>query len=290
MTQATRWNRTELYALKDALVVAVREMGRWASAFAEQARAGEGSLGVSSKSSPGDVVTFADAELQRRLVALLTPLAPEVGFLGEEGLSELRPGASNWVIDPIDGTHNFVRGYPGFAVSVALVDGARPILGVIYDAVDDSVLWAIEGEGAYAGEERLDRRRSARELDPGNPIEHALISSNFTSASAANPIDQALFLEMVQRAAGARSSGSACRDFVGLARGRFDLFWQIGLQPWDVAAGMIILREAQGAVAFAGDEEASEAWLTSSGLGVFAGDPALVALVRGRYLELSARG
>ena len=272
--------------LKDVLVPAVRELGHWARDFAERARHGDGSLEVSSKSSPGDVVTFADAELQRRLVALLTPLAPEVGFLGEEGLRELRPDAANWVIDPIDGTHNFVRGYPGFAVSVGLVEGGRGVLGVIYDAVDDSVLWAVEGEGAYCDGVRLDRRVSARALDPANPIEHALISSNFTSASARNPVDQALFMEMVQRAAGARSSGSACRDLVGLARGRFDLFWQIGLQPWDVAAGMVILREAHGAVRFAGDEESSEAWLSSNGLGVFAGDPALVELVRSRYLEL----
>ncbi|TVR92248.1 MAG: hypothetical protein EA416_07555, partial [Trueperaceae bacterium] len=117
-----------LLALKDVAGAHARALGRWATAFAAQASAGDGDLGQTTKTSPGDMVTFADAEVQRRLVVALREAAPEVGFVGEEGLDEAEPGAPTWVIDPIDGTHNFVRGYPGFCVSIGLVVDEEAVL------------------------------------------------------------------------------------------------------------------------------------------------------------------
>jgi len=255
-----------LLALKDVASAHARALGRWATTFAERARSGDGDLGQTTKTSPGDMVTFADAEVQRRLVVALREAAPEVGFVGEEGLDESVPGAPTWVIDPIDGTHNFVRGYPGFCVSVGLVVDDEAVLGVIYDASEDAVYWAVRGGGAWREAERLTRGEA-------HAMSHALISSNFTAASARSPRDQAVFAELARRSAGVRSSGAACRDFCHFAAGRTDLFWQFGLKAWDVAAGVVLVREAGGAFVFAG---APTDWLRAPGLTVFAGEPGLV--------------
>jgi myo-inositol-1(or 4)-monophosphatase len=260
------FDRDRLLALKDVAAQHARELGRWARSFAERARAGDGDLGVSHKTSPGDVVTFADAEVQRRLVSALGEVAPGVGFVGEEGLDASVPGAPTWVIDPIDGTHNFVRGYPGFCVSIGLVVDGDSVLGVIWDSVDDAVYWAVRGEGAWRDDARL-RRPEPR------PLEQALVGTNFTSTSARSPVDQAVFYEIVRRAAGVRESGACCRDFCHFVSGRTDLFWQFDLKAWDVAAGVCLVREAGGLVVFG---DAPDDWVHAPGLAAFAGEPALV--------------
>lgn len=261
------YDAPRLLALKDVASERARALGRWARDFAARARAGDGDLGVSSKTSPGDVVTFADAEVQRRLVASLRAAAPEIGFVGEEGLDESTPGAPTWVIDPIDGTHNFVRGYPGFCVSIGLVVEGDSVLGVIYDSVEDAVYWAVRGEGAWRDDVRL-RRDAPRDLA------HALVGTNFTSNSADTEVDRRVYFEIVRRAAGVRESGACCRDFCHLAAGRTDLFWQFDLRPWDVAAGICLVQEVGGSVSL-GDAPAD--WVRAPGMVLFAGEPDLVA-------------
>jgi myo-inositol-1(or 4)-monophosphatase len=265
-TPPTAFDRDRLLALKDVAAHHARDLGRWARDFAERTRAGDGDLGVSSKTSPGDVVTFADAEVQRRLVTALRAVAPEIGFVGEEGLDESVVGGPTWVIDPIDGTHNFVRGYPGFCVSIGLVVGGDSVLGVIWDSVDDAVYWAVRGEGAHRDGVRL------RRPEP-KALEHALVGTNFTTRSARSPVDRAVFTEIVRRAAGVRESGACCRDFCLFVSGRTDLFWQFDLKSWDVAAGVCLVREAGGAVVFG---DAPDDWVRAPGLATFAGEPALV--------------
>lgn len=255
-----------LIALKDVVGAHARASGRWAAGFAARARAGDGDLGQTTKTTPGDMVTFGDAEVQRRLVTALRAAAPEVGFVGEEGLDESEPGAPTWVIDPIDGTHNFVRGYPSFCVSVGLAVADEVLLGVIYDAGEDAVYWAVRGGGAWRDAERLER-------GPARAMSHALIGTNFTASSARSARDQAVFAELARRSAGVRSSGAACRDFCHLAAGRSDLFWQFGLKAWDVAAGILLVREAGGTFTFA---DAPADWLRAPGLAAFAGEHALV--------------
>jgi myo-inositol-1(or 4)-monophosphatase len=255
-----------LLALKDVVAASARDLGHWARGFAERARLGDGDLEVSAKTTPGDVVTFADAEVQRRLVEVLRAAAPEAGLVGEEGLDAAAPGAPTWVIDPIDGTHNYVRGYPGFCVSVGLVVDGESVLGVIYDSVDDAVYWAVAGAGAWRDGVRLLRGHE-------RPMAQALVGTNFTAASAASAVDQRVFAELARRAAGVRSSGSACRDWCLLASGRSDLFWQFGLKSWDVAAGIVLVREAGGAMVFAG---APADWVRAPGLAAFAGGRELV--------------
>jgi myo-inositol-1(or 4)-monophosphatase len=263
---ASAFELPRLLVLKEAVVPLARDLGHWARDFAERARAGDGDLGVSAKTTPGDVVTFADAEVQRRLVTALRELAPEIGFVGEEGLDASTPGAPTWVLDPIDGTHNYVRGYPGFCVSIGLVVDGESVLGVIYESVDDAVYAAVRGGGAWRDGERLSR-------PPQRPLEGALIGSNFTAESDASAAAPRVFPKLARRAAGVRSSGAACHDWCLLASGRSDLFWQFGLKSWDVAAGAVLVREAGGVVTFA---DAPTDWVRAPGLAVFAGQPGLV--------------
>lgn len=265
------YDAARLLALKNVAADHALALGRWARDYAARARAGDGDLGVHAKTSPGDVVTFADAEVQRRLVEVLRGAAPEIGFVGEEGLDEATPGAPTWVIDPIDGTHNYVRGYPGFCVSIGLVVGGDSVVGVIYDSVEDVVYWAVRGEGAWRAGERLRR-------GPAHDLTQALIGTNFTANSARAEVDRRVFVELVQRAAGIRESGACCRDFCHLAAGRTDLFWQFDLRPWDVAAGLCLVREAGGAVSL-GDAPAD--WVRAPALALFAGEAALVAEAEG---------
>jgi myo-inositol-1(or 4)-monophosphatase len=267
-----------LLEMKERIVPLVREAGRWAKAESDAQQAGTHDLGVSAKTSPGDVVTLADDEVQRRLVASLRSLAPGFGFVGEEGLDDAVAGAPTWVIDPIDGTHNFVRAYPGFCVSVGLVEGQESVLGAIYDSVSDEVTWAVRGGGAWCGERRLQVR------DASDPA-HALVATNIIPSSAADPAHRQVFWDLVTEAAGVRASGAACRDMVLIAAGKVDLFWQFGLKSWDVAAGVVIVREAGGSVTFAGDPDD---WVRAPALAVFAGFGPLVASAVERAREAGA--
>jgi myo-inositol-1(or 4)-monophosphatase len=261
--------------MKDLVLPLVRDAGRWAKAESDAQQAGTHDLGVSAKTTPGDVVTDADREVQRRVVEALRDAFPGLGFLGEEGLDDGVAGAPTWVIDPIDGTHNFVRAYPGFCVSVGLVEGQTSVLGAIYDSVADDVVWAVQGGGAWRG----DRRLRVSEVDD---LEQALVATNLMPESAADPAHRRVFWDLAAPAAGFRASGSACRDLGLIALAKVDLFWQYGLKSWDVAAGVAIVREAGGAVAFAGDPDD---WVRAPKLAFFAGTEALVR----HALDLSAR-
>ncbi len=260
----------DLLAIGAALVPRVRDLGRWAQDLSKRDARGEADLDVRAKTGFGDVVTYADVEVQRRLADALRADHPTFGFLGEEGLDDRRGEAPTWVIDPIDGTHNFVRRYPGFCVSVGLVVGGEPVLGVIYDSVSDDVCWAVAGAGAWRDGVRL-RMGAPRDLA------HALVATNFVPASNDAAVRRELFWDVARVAAGVRASGSACRDLCLIAQGRLDLFWQFGLHAWDVAAGAVLVREAGGVVAFA---NGPADWLHAPGLSVFAGGRELVAEAR----------
>jgi myo-inositol-1(or 4)-monophosphatase len=255
-----------LLALKDVLVPRARELGRWAADLAGRHHGGEDVLEIATKTDPGDVVTFADGEVQRQLVTTLRQLLPAAGFIGEEGLDEPAPGAPTWVIDPIDGTHNYVRGYPGFCVSIGLVVGDDSVLGVIYDALEDAAYWACAGEGAWRDDRRL--------TGPApTAMDHALASTTIYPKIARVPQVERTLIALAQRTAGVRSSGSACRDLCLVAAGRLDLFWQAALNPWDVAAGLALVREAGAVMTFA---EGTRGWARASALTVFAGARPLV--------------
>lgn len=261
---------TRLLTIKERVLPLAQQVGRWARQESDQHFLGHGDIGVSEKTSPGDVVTRVDVEAQRRIATALSGDYPDFGLLGEEGLNDFDDQAPVWVIDPIDGTHNFVRNYPSFCVSIGLVVRGESVLGVIYDAATDEVVWAVKGGGAWRGERRL-------KLEQDLPHSHALLATNFTRPMKDDERQLRFFAQAAGTSAGVRASGSACRDLCFVADGRVDLFWQFGLQAWDVAAGMVIAREAGATVELwqnGGD------WLRAPGLALAAGTATVAAQLK----------
>ncbi len=199
-------------------------------------------LQVSLK-GPADFVSAADRRVENLLRRELRKARPEYSFLCEESGPE--PGtdtANQWVIDPLDGTTNFLHGIPHFAISIALVREGDPIAGVVYNPISDELYWAEKGSGAFVNERRL--RVSAR-----RQMDDAVFATGFPYRSRPGFDRFFRLLEPVIRAsAGVRRFGSAALDLAYVAAGRVEGFWEVGLQPWDIAAGIVLVREAGGYV------------------------------------------
>lgn len=195
-----------------------------------------------------DFVSAADRASEDVIFSFLSTLAPEIGFLGEEG-SRSGGAGSRWVVDPLDGTANFVRGFPHFAVSLGLVEAGAIVLGVVYDPMRDELYSARAGGGAFCNGQRL--RVSGRD-----GLDGAFIATGFPFRVHRH-IDSYLrvFRDVFIRAAGIRRPGAAALDLVHTAAGVFDGFFEFSLSPWDVAAGAAIIREAGGVVTNLDGEE-----------------------------------
>jgi len=196
-----------------------------------------------SKKGPADFVSTADITAEKTLCAELLRARPRYGFLTEEGGAIAGADTSNrWIVDPLDGTTNYLHGLPHFAISIALERDGEPIAGVIYAPVHDEMFWAEKGAGAHLNGSRL--RVSARRR-----LEDSLFVAGIPSR---NRRHLSLFLRQLaavtEVSAGVRRSGSAALDLAYVAAGRYDGFWQTGLHAWDVAAGIVLVREAGGHV------------------------------------------
>lgn len=206
----------------------------------EIVRAGFGAHKITEQKGRINPVTEIDRASEEAIVALLTKHRPNDGLLGEEGSARTSDGR-RWIIDPLDGTVNFVHGVPQVAVSVALYDGKAPLVGVVHDVIRDEVFAAANEQGAT-----LDGR-PIRVSEVAEP-HRALVATGF-------PYDRdkygAVYAETVgavlERVNGLRRTGSAALDFAWIACGRFDGYWEYSLGPWDAAAGVLIATEA-GAV------------------------------------------
>src|SRR5947208_1272488 len=199
-------------------------------------------LQVSIK-GPGEFVSTADLKAERTLKNELTRARPGYGLLFEEG-GEVAGTDSHhrWIVDPIDGTTNFMHGIPHFAISIGLEREGQMVSGVIYNPVTDDLYTAEKGHGAYLNNKRL-RVAARKELAPsviatGLPF---LGKEGHARASAE-------MAEVMNVTAGIRRFGSASLDLAYVAAGRFDAFWERSLQAWDIAAGIVLLREAGGMV------------------------------------------
>ena len=265
-----------LLDIKEFVYPLATELGRWAREQSDAHYSGRPGVEVSSKTSPGDLVTSVDLAVQERLVTALQGAYPGFGFLGEEsGLADFDDEQPVWVLDPIDGTHNFVRNYPGFCVSVGLVHGGKSVLGVIFDSATDTTYWAVRGGGAWQGERQIS-------VSTKTKLNTALITTGFTRESAINDEHIGIFKALNGSAAGCRVSGSACRDLSFVAAGKIDLFWQHHIRPWDVAAGVVMVEEAGGRVHLELD---GPDLLRSGPLVIFAGAPAVVEEALSRRAE-----
>jgi myo-inositol-1(or 4)-monophosphatase len=231
-----------------------------------------------------DFATEIDREAERRIAELLLAGAPGSVVMGEEltpaGATGGEPGRVTWVVDPLDGTTNFLHDYPAYAVSVAAaVDGVL-VAGVVVDAVRDLTYRAALGEGASCNGQRI---RVSAITEP--PL--ALIGTGFPfKAPASERMDEYLaqFRRVLHVTSGIRRAGSAALDLAHVAEGRLDGFWEIGLAPWDVAAGVVLVREAGGVVTdFAG------AAIPLAPGDVVAGSPALHAWLLARIGTVGGR-
>jgi len=191
---------------------------------------------------PANLVTEADFASQETIVGLIQSRFPEHGFLGEEGLDTSLHGQScRWIIDPLDGTANYVHGFPYFAVSIGLECAGEMLVGVVYDPTRDEMFVAQKGQGAWLNEHPI--RPSAVDR-----LDKAFVVASLPSAVEATDPAVARMLRVLPRAQTVQRTGSAALNLVYVACGRIDAFWSTSLKPWDVAAGSLIVVEAGGSM------------------------------------------
>ncbi|MGI5893070.1 MAG: inositol monophosphatase family protein [Candidatus Merdivicinus sp.] len=196
---------------------------------------------VFTKEGHANFVTAADIASQEYIVEHLKPLIPEAGFLAEEGIQKDLPEGFCWIIDPIDGTTNFMRGCRHSAISIGLTKDGEGILGVVYDPDLDEIFHAVQGKGAFCGESRIQVADT--------PAEQSIIavgSSPYYRELAAETFG--VMQEIFLRCGDIRRSGSAALDLCYVAAGRYDGFYEARLSPWDFAAASVIIQEAGGVI------------------------------------------
>jgi myo-inositol-1(or 4)-monophosphatase len=211
-------------------------------------------LQVSLK-GPADFVSQADIQAEKTLHAELSRARPDFGFLMEEGGAIAGQDPDNrWIIDPLDGTINFLHGLPHFAISIAHESGGVLNAGIIYDPVRDEMFRGERGKGAFLNDRRL--RVSVRRA-----LENSVLA---TGIPCLGRDPHPAYLHMLDAVMGAcvgvRRCGSAALDLAYVAAGRYEGFWEIGLKPWDLAAGILLVREAGGMVS---DLEGGETMMES---------------------------
>lgn len=203
-----------------------------------------------SRKGPADFVSKADQAAERTIYDELRAARPDWGFLLEEaGEIEGDPTKPRWVVDPLDGTSNFLHGIPHFAVSIAAqeprLDGkgwGEVTAGIVYQPITDESFWAEKSRGAWLHDRRL-RVSSRRHLD------ESLIATGIPFAGHGNVAQWAsIYAALAPQVAGIRRFGSAALDLAWVAAGRYDGFWEANLKPWDTAAGCLLVREAGGFV------------------------------------------
>jgi myo-inositol-1(or 4)-monophosphatase len=205
-------------------------------------RFGGPALDVDVKSSATDMVSAADRDAEELLRGMLMRERPEDGLVGEEGSREEARSERRWVVDPIDGTTNFLYGFPVWSVSVALEDGSGGLVGVVYDPVRDETFAAARGGGATLN-------GAALRMDPGGTLETALVATGFGYDAERRAKQSEVLARVLPRVRDIRRAGAASLDLCWLAAGRVDAYWERGLQHWDWAAARLIVTEAGGAVA-----------------------------------------
>ena len=196
-----------------------------------------------SRKGAADFVSQSDLASEKVLREELTKARPDFGFVLEEsGIIEGKDKDHRWHIDPIDGTTNFIHGVPHFAISVGLERAGTLIAGVIYNPVTDELYHAERGKGAFLNDKRL--RVSGR-----REICESLFATGLNLGPHGNPpLFYAQYEAITKVSAGIRRFGSAALDLAYVAAGRYEGFWEIGLSSWDVAAGIVLVREAGGQV------------------------------------------
>lgn len=203
----------------------------------------EGVEVAATKSTVVDVVTEADREVERLILGRIQDARPDDGVLGEEGASVAGTSGLTWVIDPIDGTVNYLYGLPHYAVSVAVVEGdPDPLtwtskIGVVLNPATGELFTAEAGAGAFCGDRRL-------HVGEPVPLDLALVATGFAYAAATRAFQGDVVARLLPRVRDIRRQGTASLDLCFVADGRYDAYFERTLSPWDHAAGALVAREA----------------------------------------------
>ncbi|MCW8217264.1 inositol monophosphatase family protein [Streptomyces griseolus] len=212
------------------------EAARRAGALLRDGRPAD--LGVAAtKSSPIDVVTEMDIGAEKLITGFLSDRRPADGFLGEEGASAEGTSGVRWVIDPLDGTVNYLYGLPTWAVSIAAERDGERVVGVVEAPMRRETFHAVLGSGAHLNGEPLRCRPTA-------PLDQALVSTGFNYVTEVRAHQAEVARRLIPRLRDIRRGGSAAIDLCDVAAGRLDGYFERGLHPWDLAAGDLIAREA----------------------------------------------
>ncbi len=200
-----------------------------------------GALDVNTKSSPSDFVSDVDKRAEARLMSMLAEARPDDAILAEEGHEATGSSGVRWIIDPLDGTTNYLHGYPVYAASVAVEVDGEPAIGVVSESPTGRVFSAIRGRGATCGGRPLAVSRLAR-------LEQALVAVGFSYSAAVREWQGRVLTQVIGRVADVRRGGAAALDLCRVAAGEVDAYFEVDLSPWDYAAGSIIVEEAGGRV------------------------------------------
>ena len=225
-----------------------------------------------AKKAPADFVSAADLKAEQVIFESLSKARPGYSFLGEErGLIEGTDKTHTWIVDPLDGTTNFLHAIPHFAINIALQREGAIVAAVTLNPVANELFWAEKGKGAFVNDHRL--RVAARQK-----LDESVIATGIPFLGHGQ---HAKFLkelhQISQRVAGVRRFGSAALDLAWVAAGRFDGYWERDLKPWDLAAGILLVREAGGKVT---DAEGDDTMLTTGS--ICAGNLEIHPLLQGR--------
>ncbi|MET0589675.1 MAG: inositol monophosphatase family protein [Naasia sp.] len=246
--------------LADLLRIA-RDTAIAAGALALQRRH-EGVEVAATKSTPIDIVTAADRETEQLIRSMLADARPDDGFLGEESGGDEGTSGLTWVVDPIDGTVNYLYGIPAWAVSIAVVEGDgdpttwRALAGAVVNPVTGEAFTASAGGGAHLGDRRL-------RVEDGVELGRALVGTGFGYDIAARDPQIAVAGNLLREVRDIRRMGAASLDLCAVAAGRLDAYYEWGLNPWDLAAGSLIASEAGAVVLGPGGGPASKELLVT---------------------------
>lgn len=197
--------------------------------------------GVSSKSSPTDLVSDADRDAEQLLIELVRRRRPHDGILGEESGASEKGGDVTWVIDPLDGTVNFLFGIPVWAVSIAVETSSGAVAGVVYDPNRDEMFSALAGEGARLNDAPI-------RVSDKSDLTQALVGTGFSYEPEARAVQAEMLQQVLPVVRDVRRAGSAALDLTSVACGRLDGVYEAPMEPWDKAAGSLVVREAGGVV------------------------------------------
>ena len=204
-----------------------------------------------------DYVSEVDHAAEATIIQTLLSAYPSHSILGEESGLQANNSEYLWVIDPLDGTTNFLHGFPQYAVSIALIHRGVLDQAVVYDPARNDLFTATKGRGAYLNDKRIRVSKRSR-------LQECIIGTGFPFRDFSN-LDTylAMFKGMAMSTSGIRRPGAAALDLAYVATGYYDGFWEIGLSKWDIAAGALLITEAGGLV---GDFEGNESWLESGNI------------------------